>query len=149
MVVKRKELHWGRVIDCYAERPADVNAMFADSVALSPDAIAVIDGARRVTYRELDQLTHILAANLAKRGVQAGDRVAVMLVNQLEAVLAVIAIAKLGAIIVPIGTRLKAPERAMETGSSPLLENISSDIRRPMRALGTRLCTQVTKKMLM
>ena len=110
MLARRKELHWGRVIDCYAERPANVNAMLAASVALSPDAVAVVDGARRITYCDLDRIAGNIAANLAHRGVQAGDRVAVMLVNQLEAVLSVVAISKLGAIVIPIGTRLRRPE---------------------------------------
>ena len=105
-----KELHAGRVVTCYAGRPRNVNDMFQRSLALSADRPAVADGARRISYRELDAQAAALAAGLAARGVRQGDRVALMLVNQLEAVLAVVAVARLGAIVVPIGTRLRMPE---------------------------------------
>ena len=45
-------------------------------------------------------------------------------------------------------TRLTAPERAIYTGNKPVLANINNDIKRPMKALGARLCTQVMKKIL-
>ena len=106
----RSELHWGRMMTCYADRPHDVNDMLARSFALSPDSIAVVDGERRVTYRELDAAAATIATNLAARGVRQGDRVALMLPNRFDTVLSVIAIARLGAIVVPIGTRLRQPE---------------------------------------
>jgi long-chain acyl-CoA synthetase len=110
MIGTRKELHWGRLMSCYAARPMNVNAMLQRSLCLSADKVAVVDGEVRMTYRELDVKAAALAANLAARGVSKGDRVAVMLVNQLEAVLSVVAIARLGAILVPIGARLRRPE---------------------------------------
>ncbi|MES2535358.1 MAG: class I adenylate-forming enzyme family protein [Pseudomonadota bacterium] len=106
----RMELQWGRLVSCYAERPSSVNDMLQRSFALSPDRIAVVDGDVRMRYRELDAAAGTLAANLAARGVTQGDRVAVMLDNRIEAVIGVIAIARLGAILVPIGTRLRRPE---------------------------------------
>ena len=105
-----KELHAGRVVTCYAGRPLNVNDMLQRSLALSANQPAVADGTRRVSYGELDAQAAALAAGLAAQGVRQGDRVALMLVNQLEAVLAVVAIARLGAIVVPIGTRLRKPE---------------------------------------
>jgi long-chain acyl-CoA synthetase len=112
MRAKRRELHWGRVIDCYAERPANVNDMLDRSIALSPDAIAIVDGDMRISYRELDRLASNLAGNLSSRGVARGERVAVMLGNQAEAIIAVVAISRLGAIVIPVGTRLRRPEIA-------------------------------------
>ena len=110
MRAKRKELHWGRVIDCFVDRPADVNAMLDAAIASSPDATAIVDGDRRLTYRELDRIAGNVASNLAAKGVDSGDRVAVMLGNVLEAVVSVVAICRLGAILVPIGIRLRRPE---------------------------------------
>ena len=106
----QRETHWDRSMMCYAERPANVNEMLARTIASSADSEAVIDGAVRIRYRELDAMTATLAANLSARGVGKGDRVAVLLTNRLEAVLSVIAIARIGAIVVPIGTRLRRPE---------------------------------------
>jgi acyl-CoA synthetase (AMP-forming)/AMP-acid ligase II len=71
---------------------------------------AVIDGAQRLTYGELSHACETLAANLAHTGVQRGDRIAVMLPNGLDAVLCVAAVALLGGVLVPLGTRLKRPE---------------------------------------
>ena len=105
-----KELHTGRVISCYVDRPHNVNDMLQRSLALSGGQPAVVDGERRMTHAELHDAASRLACGLAATGIRRGDRVALMLTNQLEAVLAVVAIARLGAIVVPIGTRLRRPE---------------------------------------
>ncbi len=114
----RKELHFGRVMSCYAQRPANVNDMLAASFARSPAQTAVVDGSQRLSYSELAARAATLAGHLAARGVNKGDRVAVMLTNGLDAVLSVIAIARLGAILVPLGTRLRRPEIAYIFGDS-------------------------------
>ena len=106
----RMELHWGRLMRCYVERPPTLDAMFRAAVAADADAEAVVDGSMRLTYRELDRRVDRLAAGLAARGIRKGDRVAVMLANRLEAVVAVLAIARIGAAVVLIGTRLRRPE---------------------------------------
>ncbi|MDB5850694.1 MAG: putative AMP-dependent synthetase and ligase [Rhodoferax sp.] len=106
----RKEYHWDRLITCYANRPANVNALMARSFARSPEAVAVVDGGVRLTYTQLDVLVGRLAVALARRGVKPGDRVAVMLNNQKEAVIGVLAISRIGGVLVPLGTRLRGPE---------------------------------------
>ena len=106
----RMELHWGRVMRCYVERPPTLDAMFKAAVAGDADAEAIVDGSMRLTYRELDRRVDQLAAGLSSRGIAKGDRVAVMLANRLEAVIAVFSIARLGAAVVLIGTRLRRPE---------------------------------------
>ena len=58
----RMELHWGRLMRCYAERPPTLDAMFKAAVAAHPDAEAVVDGATRLTYHELDRRAQGLAA---------------------------------------------------------------------------------------
>ena len=73
----------------------------------TPDAVAVVwegeEGeARRVTYRELRELCDRLANGLASLGIQRGDAVGIFLPMSPEAVVAVMACAKLGAIWLPI-----------------------------------------------
>jgi fatty-acyl-CoA synthase len=78
----------------------------------SPDAIANIDalsGEER-TYRQFEERSNALANALTQRGVQQGDRIAVLVMNSIEFVEIMIANAKLGAITVPINYRLKPPE---------------------------------------
>lgn len=110
MTPTRIELHDTRVMRCYAERPANVVDMLRLSFALSPKQVAVIDGDVRISYGQLGTAATALAGNLAASGVKQGDRVAVMLPNRLDAVVSVLAIAQIGAILIPIGTRLRRPE---------------------------------------
>ncbi|HZZ47902.1 MAG TPA: long-chain fatty acid--CoA ligase [Pseudonocardia sp.] len=77
---------------------------------LNSDHPAFIDGDRRFTYADLDRRTNQLAHALVELGVRRGDRVAVLLANCIEFVEILAACAKLGAIMVPVNTRLAAPE---------------------------------------
>jgi len=64
----------------------------------------------RSTFRELYDRVADLAALLARRGVGTGDRLAVMLPNEPEYIELVYACSWLGAIAVPLNTRLSATE---------------------------------------
>jgi acyl-CoA synthetase (AMP-forming)/AMP-acid ligase II len=112
------EYHWGRLMRCYVDRPPTVDAMFRQAVARAAHAEAVVDGGIRIDYGELDARVDRVAAGLEARGVRADDRVAVMLDNRIEAVIAVLAIARLGSVVVPIGTRLRKPEIAYIFGDA-------------------------------
>jgi acetyl-CoA synthetase len=73
----------------------------------TPDAIAVIwegeeGGVRRVTYRELRELSDRLANGLDSLGIGEGDAVGIFLPMSPEAVVAVMACSKLGAVWLPI-----------------------------------------------
>lgn len=80
---------------------------------ISPDKLALVDDrtGERLTYREFDERTGALARALRDRlGVQAGDRVAVLAKNRQEYFFALFAGSKLGAILVPLNTRLTLAE---------------------------------------
>src|SRR3954465_15331264 len=73
------------------------------------DVVAIIgeqeDGAvRRLTYAELHREVNRIAAGLRSIGVRKGDRVAVFMPMVIEAVVAAYAIAKLGAVYMPISS---------------------------------------------
>jgi fatty-acyl-CoA synthase len=76
----------------------------------SPDAEALVMPGDRLTYRELAERSDAAAGKLLELGVRAGDKVAILLENRVEFVLALFAIAKLGAISVPVNARFKAHE---------------------------------------
>ncbi|GAA4536887.1 ATP-dependent acyl-CoA ligase [Amycolatopsis samaneae] len=61
----------------------------------------------RVTFAEVDRRSSRLALTLLDLGVEAGDRVAVMLRNQPEFPLLWLALAKLGAVLVPVNTNYR------------------------------------------
>lgn len=64
----------------------------------SGDRVAVVDGDRRLTYRQLDRRADRLAAGFLARGLRAGDRVVVQLPNVVEFAEVVFALFRLGAV---------------------------------------------------
>ncbi|GLZ48129.1 cyclohexanecarboxylate-CoA ligase [Actinomycetospora sp. NBRC 106375] len=66
------------------------------------DKVFVTDGRESMTYRAVHEGSLRLAGGLRDAGVRAGDRVAVQLPNWAEFVVVVAALARLGAITVPI-----------------------------------------------
>jgi long-chain acyl-CoA synthetase len=77
------------------------------NAARDPDRVAVIVGERQVSFGELDGLADRLAAGLRERGVQRGDRVAIMLPNGIDAVVAIEGTLRAGAAIMPINPTAK------------------------------------------
>jgi fatty-acyl-CoA synthase len=77
-----------------------------------PDKECLVDGDRRLTWAEFDAQINQLAHALAKRDVRGGDRVAVMLPNGADYLVAQQALVRVGAVAVQIGYRLKPAEVA-------------------------------------
>ncbi|MBX6379026.1 MAG: AMP-binding protein, partial [Clostridia bacterium] len=74
------------------------------------DAEALVFKGERITYRGLKERVDALAAGLIELGVEPGDRVALWLHNRPEWVYAFFAVAKVGAVLVPMNTRLRTAE---------------------------------------
>lgn len=107
----RRERHFGnRVVKCFAERPGGLHQLFLNGLAANPDGEALVMGDRRITYRQLDRQIAGIAGALQSRGVARGDRVAILLPNCPEYVALVFAIARVGAVVVPLNVRETAPE---------------------------------------
>ncbi|MCM6775667.1 amino acid adenylation domain-containing protein [Nocardia sp. CDC159] len=70
--------------------------------AMTPDAVAVSDRDRTLTYRELDEASSRWSRALLARGAGPGDLVVVAVPRSAESVLALWAVAKSGACFVPI-----------------------------------------------
>ena len=77
-----------------------------------PEQVALIDGKRRRTYRELDENATRLARALVGLGLEPGDRVAIIQENRIEYVETVIAVARAGGVLVPLLGALTAAEHA-------------------------------------
>ncbi len=75
-----------------------------------PDNIAVLDGSKQFTYRELLQLTDRLAVSLERVGLQQGDRLSFFLYNCPELIACYFACFKIGVTVIPINHRLKQDE---------------------------------------
>ncbi len=78
-------------------------------------AVTIIDadlGARSWTYGELSRRSDQVAVWLSERGLRRGDRVVVMLGNQIELWETMLALTKLGAVAIPTTTLLSADDLA-------------------------------------
>ena len=76
-----------------------VSQVLERAAALAPEKVAVIDGDRRKTYRELDETATFLAMNLSELGFRKGDRASIYMKNSLELIVAFYALQKLGVIV--------------------------------------------------
>jgi long-chain acyl-CoA synthetase len=76
------------------------------------DRVALRSGDESWSFRDLDGLSNVFGRHLATQGVSAGDRVALMMANRVEFVIAVHAISKLGAAAVLLSPAWKMAEVA-------------------------------------
>ncbi|OBB23887.1 hypothetical protein A5792_31400 [Mycolicibacterium peregrinum] len=76
--------------------------LLAVAVAAAPDAVAIIDGARQLSYRELDEASNRLARVLIAAGVGPECAVGVAMGRSAELVVAWWAVLKAGGVYVPV-----------------------------------------------
>ncbi len=84
--------------------PADqrIEALVSAQVARTPDAVAIVAGDSRLTYRELEQRANAVAAALAERGVGAGQLVGMACGRNVGLLAGMLGILKTGAAYVPL-----------------------------------------------
>jgi len=80
----------------------NVGDLLARSAARAPRHLAVVDGDRRLTYRDVNAAANRLAHGFASLGYGRGDAVALMSGNSAEFLITYFACAKLGVVCVPI-----------------------------------------------
>jgi fatty-acyl-CoA synthase len=76
----------------------------------SPDTIALVFDGADVTYRQLADAADAVSTLLWQRGIRKGDRVAYLGANSPEFLEVLFGTVQLGAVFVPINTRLAPPE---------------------------------------
>jgi acyl-CoA synthetase len=75
--------------------------LLADHAARRPEAFALRDGSRRLTWAELRAMADAVAADLDEAGLKRGERVAVWLPNRVEAVAVFLACSRQGYVCNP------------------------------------------------
>ncbi|MFE4519447.1 amino acid adenylation domain-containing protein, partial [Kitasatospora sp. NPDC056783] len=93
--------------------PSSPLRIFAERVRSAPDAPAVRDGGRELTYRALDDWSDRLAARLLADGLAPEGRVALVMDRGAELVVAQLAVLKAGGAYLPVD--LRAPEERRRT----------------------------------
>ncbi|MEO7102885.1 MAG: condensation domain-containing protein, partial [Gemmatimonadaceae bacterium] len=125
---------WNATAEEYP-RFSSVAALVEEQVERTPDAVAVVFGDTRLSYRQLNNRANQLAAELISRGAAHGCAVGLCVERSADMMVALLAIVKTGAAYVPVDPSLPA-ERAnyilSDSGAEfvitqrQLLENLSS-----------------------
>jgi amino acid adenylation domain-containing protein len=98
---RRLVTEWNRTEASYPSH-ACLHQLFEEQSSRTPDALAVIQGQRRLSYRELNAKANQLARYLRSSGVSLEDPVAVCLRPSIEFAISILAILKAGGACVPL-----------------------------------------------
>ena len=131
----QQETHFGgRQIKCFTDRPASVNAMFAEALQRKPHGEALVSNDGRLSYVQLNGLVTALVAGLTENGIGTGDRVAMLIGNRKEFMIVLLAVLRIGAIAVPVNIREQTPELTFilnHCGATLLVHDRDIDARLP------------------
>ena len=101
-----------------------------DAAALTPGAVALVDGDTELTYAELDAQSDGVASRLIELGVTRGDRVGIYLPKSAEGVIGIYAVMKAGAAYVPIDPSAPISRVAYIASNCGIRHIITSKVRR-------------------
>ena len=102
----------------HSQRIAVIGDLLRNLADARPNERFVMCGGDWHTYANIEEQSNRLSGALQELGVQQGDRVAVILPNCMEYIILIYAIAKLGAIQVPINTYLRGEFLRHQLGES-------------------------------
>lgn len=88
----------------------NVGSILTANAVRFPEKSALVDGERRITYRELNKRVNKLANKLHSLNLRKGDTASIHMRNSIEFVEIYFALSKLGVTIVPVNWRLKGKE---------------------------------------
>ncbi len=94
------------------DRPA-VMELFAEQARLRPDAVAIVDEHRSLTYRETARLSAQLAHHLIERGLGPEQVVGISLDRSADMVVGLLAVLRAGGAFVPLDPRWPAARRSV------------------------------------
>jgi long-chain acyl-CoA synthetase len=87
-----------------------LEGMLQKTTSNNPDKIAISFKGKELTYLELQNKVNNFASNLGTLNVNHGDKIGLLFNNSLEFIISLFAIAKIGAISVPLDIRYKPEE---------------------------------------
>ena len=94
------------------------HGLLKTACARRPDAIALVDGDIRMSFRELEVLSNACARAMRAEGVETGDRVCLFLPNSAEFEIAAFGASKIGAVFTPMNPACKEAEAGYQLNDS-------------------------------
>ncbi|HUR45837.1 MAG TPA: amino acid adenylation domain-containing protein [Candidatus Saccharimonadales bacterium] len=92
---------WSKAVSEYP-REKTVHQVFEEHALRNPEAVALVDGAATLTYKQLNERANQLAHHLINLGVQPDTGIGFYLDRSIELVVAMLAILKAGSAYVPL-----------------------------------------------
>jgi acyl-CoA synthetase (AMP-forming)/AMP-acid ligase II len=102
----------------FADTPLSPVLFLERAASFFASRLAILDGARRFTYREFGERAHRLGGLLAEAGIGHGDRVAALCTNSHVMLELHYGVPMAGAVLVPINVRLSQAEIGQILGHS-------------------------------
>ncbi|WP_406189215.1 amino acid adenylation domain-containing protein [Streptomyces griseus] len=107
------------------DRPT-IMELFQQQARLRPDAVAIVDPHRSLTYRQVDELSAQLAHHLLERGLEPEQIVGISLGRSAEMVLALLAVLRAGGAFVPLDPQWPAARRAVVAEDARVVLQLNS-----------------------
>eukprot|EP01041_Mallomonas_annulata_P023533 gene23533-44064_t len=95
-----------------------IAALVSEMARRFPHREALVAEGQRMTFAQLAVAVDALAASLLRHGIRKGDKVAILMGNRIEWVVADFAICSIGAVMVGVNTWVTARELAYVLGHS-------------------------------
>ena len=118
------DAHWGAAAT-YATLTAEAARRFGDREALSFEG-------RRYSFREIEDEVDRYAAGLLGLGVEPGEKVCIWLTNCPEWIFLMFALARIGAVHVPVNTRFRSADLEYVLRQSDATTLITHDVSGPI-----------------
>ena len=109
-------VQWNHTVQDYPQRC--VHELFEEHARQCPDAVALVQNNRSLSYAELNTRANQLARHLQEVGVRSGQCVLIGLERSIELVIAELAILKAGGVYVPLDVQWPAARRAFIAADS-------------------------------
>jgi long-chain acyl-CoA synthetase len=114
------------------EDGSSLSALVRACARRRPDAEAVVAGAERLSWAQLDEAVDRAAAGYAARGLAPGERVAVQLPNGVDWLRAALGALRAGLVVVPVNTAYTDPELEHVLGDSGAALLVGAQERSPV-----------------
>ena len=104
-----------------------LNELVEAEASSHPDRLAVVSACSSLSYRELDQRSNQLANALSHAGVSDGSIVAIHLCRDVELIVAMLGVLKVGAAYMPVGVDLPEARKAFQLELAGVRVIVGSD----------------------